>query len=529
MPPVLRGAIRPTGSLPSAGRLSRRFALAAGTFILILAGAAASVAAAPRQEAAQAPTSPPIRVCDNPSLLTGPTSAPRGALTVHPTDDLPHLVLNHRSHTTFWLSPGTYTFGDNKFDQVIPKAGDRFIGAPGAVIDGRHKNLFAFTQHAPNVTIEYLAIENFGGPGDNNNQGVVNHDSGTGWVIEHDTIKDNAGAGVMLGSNDVLSYNCLTSNGQYGFSAYQPKGVHHLLVSHNEISFNDTYDWERALPGCGCAGGAKFWNVDGAIVNGNYVHGNESVGLWVDTDNTGFDISDNYISDSYNEGLIYEISYNARIADNTFVGNGLHKGPATPSFPTGAVYISESGSSTSVGGPYGTSFAVTGNLFINNWSGVILWENANRFCGSPYASATYCTLVSPKVANVRTCDRANLEGSHPRGSPDYFSLCRWKTQNVSVSDNTFDFDPSAVGQDCKATNGCGFNGIFSEYGSDPSWSPYHGTVVEDAITSHQNNHFRANKYMGPWRFMVHELGHAVSFDTWRHKWSQDLDSTYSAS
>ena len=32
---------------------------------------------------------------------------------------------------------------------------------------------------------------------------------------------------------------------------------------------------------------------------------------------------------------------------------------------------------------YNKTFAITGNTFTNNWSGVILWENSNRFCGSP--------------------------------------------------------------------------------------------------------------------------------------------------
>ena len=51
---------------------------------------------------------------------------------------------------------------------------------------------------------------------------MVNHDSGPNWTIAHNTIENNAGAGVMLGNNDVLNDNCLTENGQYGFSAYTP-------------------------------------------------------------------------------------------------------------------------------------------------------------------------------------------------------------------------------------------------------------------------------------------------------------------
>ena len=36
-------------------------------------------------------------------------------------------------------------------------------------------------------------------------------------------------------------------------------------------------------------------------------------------------------------------------------------------------------------------------MFIDNWGGVILWENSNRFCNSPDNTSTgYCTLVEPE-------------------------------------------------------------------------------------------------------------------------------------
>ena len=82
------------------------------------------------------------------------------------------------------------------------------------------------------------------------------------------------------------------------------------------------------------------------------MHDNENVGMWADADNSGLDISGNYISNNYGEGVIYEISYNGLIADNTFVHNAVGEGPTNPGFPTGAIYISESGSSSAVPGPY---------------------------------------------------------------------------------------------------------------------------------------------------------------------------------
>jgi hypothetical protein len=93
---------------------------------------------------------------------------------------------------------------------------------------------------------------------------------------------------------------------------------------------------------------------DGATVTDNYVHDNENVGIWADTDNVRLEHLGNYISNNYGEGVMYEISYNGLIADNTFVHNAVGEGPTNPGFPTGAIYISESGSDSRVAGPYDT-------------------------------------------------------------------------------------------------------------------------------------------------------------------------------
>ena len=164
---------------------------------------------------------------------------------------------------------------------------------------------------------------------------------------------------------------------------------------------------------------------------------------------------------------------------------------------------------------------------MNNWGGVILWENSNRFCGSPdNSSSGYCTLVDPK-ATLTTCGNASLVQATP-----YFTDCRWKTQWVYVEFNKFTFSPTGVGKACTPTSNCGYNGLFSEYGSDPSWSPYQGDIVPTNIAFHQHDMFYDNAYSGPWCFMGWELGASVSFAQWRasanpatERFGQDVNST----
>ena len=458
-----------------------------------------------------APTTPPAEICGNHSVLDGPASPPAGAVIV-PAGDNHGLSWN--AHTTYWFAPGTHTLGTGEYDQIIPADNDTFVGAPGAIIDGQHKNDFAFTQHAANVTVQYLTIKNFVSPQD---QGVVNHDSADGWTIANNTIVDNEGAALMAGADQVVRDNCIDSNGQYGINVFQMgNGITSLTIEHNEIADNNTGNWEKKIPGCGCTGGLKLWAVRGATITDNYVHDNHGVGVWADTNNVGVEIGGNYISGNDGEGIMYEVSYNGFIHENTLVNNVWVDGPTNPGFPTGAIYISESGGDARVSSKYST-FEISGNVLVNNWSGVILWENADRFCHSPANPTSDCTKGGQ--ATPSTCVAGTIDNA------PYYSDCRWKTQNVQVHDNEFELDSTKV-PGCSINKGCGLNGIFSQWGTYPSWSPYQGQTVENAIMFHQNNVFSNNTYTGTWRLMAHDQGTELQLSAWQASpYNQDQNSS----
>jgi hypothetical protein len=467
-----------------------------------------------------APDSPPVEVCGNEEILgNGPAAAPEGAVEVPAGDN--SSVDFSRPGETYWFAPGVHTLGRGRYSSIQPGPGSRFVGAPGAVLDGRGENRYAFTGHGRDVVVEHLTIQNFGRVGENNNEGVVNHDSASGWTVRYNTIRRNAGAGLMIGSGSVVRFNCLTRNGQYGFNAYSPTGPVGVTLDHNELSFNNTYDWESRIEGCGCTGGGKFWSVANAVVTNNYVHDNKGVGLWADNNNRGFLIALNYVSDNEGVGLMYETSYNAAIRFNTFLRNAHVDGPENPGFPTGAIYLSEAGADERVETPYAQTLEISDNLLRDNWSGIVLWENADRYCGSPANTSTgECTLVNPRKVTERTCNADNI------GEEPYYSDCRWKTQNVEIHDNVFEHSPSRIGKGCSSDTGCGLMAVMSNYGTYPDWSPYTDTVVQEAITEEQNNLFRDNTYRGPWRFVPFEQNRLVTFDEWRDApYEQDPGST----
>ena len=457
------------------------------------------------------PTAPPAAICGNAGLLDGPATRPAGAVEVDPGQDLAALTDANPPATTFWLAPGVHHLGPDATDYVVPKDGNVYVGAPGAVLDGRRVNGYAFGWYATGVTIRHLTIQHFGAAGTYLHQGAVNHEHATGWTIERNTIRRNAGAAVVVGSENVVRHNCLVENGQYGVNVFKANGV---VLDQNEIARNNADDWETRIPGCGCSGASKFWMSSSVDITSNWVHDNRGPGLWVDTNNVGYRIEGNYVEGNDGEGIYYEISYNARIAGNTLKGNALVKGRAFAAagngFPVAAIYVAESGGDARLHGGAFSTLEITGNLLEDNWGGVVLSEIADRFCGA--SGPAVCTLVG--AASPETCVAGTIENE------PYYSDCRWKTQNVLVTGNELRIDKAAIG--CAGTP-CGQQALVSNNGTTP---PYLGTSVQDAVTFAQNNRFSANRYYGDWRFTAWESGRTMDFASWQGPlYRQDAGST----
>lgn len=454
-----------------------------------------------------APSSPPVTWCETtgfPGNQSPYSSAPAGAVTVAAGDDSSASVMNSANNTTYWFAPGTHT-GLN----IQTGNNDVYMGAPGAILDGGGTIRFAFTglyndTSDQNVTIEYLTIQNYH---PDQSGGSVNANGNNGWTEKYDMMENNTpGAAMMLGGDDTVQDNCLYNNGEYGAQGYSyvdetyettfTGGALNITFTGNDVAHNNTQDTKS-----GIEGGVKFWQNGNVEVTGNYFHDNiDSPGIWMDTDNAGFLVQGNYISNNGNEGLMYEISYNADIIDNTFVDNAIVDGPANPGFPTGAIYVSESGGDSRVPSNYAGEFNIQNNVFNDNWDGVVIYQNSNRYVGDGQDPGT---LVPPSGVSVNTwltsgptlCP-SNLATTSP---VDYHDLCHWYSQNVTVQNNQFTFNrtDSAFGGKCTVGSVCGMNGLFSPYSSTPAYPTY---TIPNAISNLQNNHYKNNTYTGPWQF-----------------------------
>jgi parallel beta-helix repeat protein len=488
------------------------------------------------------------------------------------TRDYPSYDL--RPDTVYYLLPGTH------IGSFQARAHDAFVG--GYLADGTATTLsgnYSSSESAgidsnytdgdqPGVTIEYLTVEEFT-PGPN--AAAVNPDANIDWTIKYNTVKLNVpGAGVLAGTGTTLTDNCLTRNGQYGFQSAAVTswgrdsltgGPYDLTVDGNEISYNDTCDYEGLLTNsvigwsqhnpvpdqyrdahCGTVvpdgdeGGFKLWRTDGVTVTDNYVHNNWGPGAWVDTDNANTTIHGNTFATNEGAAVIEEISYNFAITDNYIADNDWADGLNNPGFPQPAIYVNGSGSPTPMGGvpacpeaacaaqrSYQSQSVIAANTLVNNGGNIFLFQNAERTCAAGFDAV--CTLVSGGPAgpfSISACkvrlptasvSLATYAGDKT-GSPaeDWWDGCQWETASVQVTGNTIDFNPASIPH-CNHTAwpDCGAGGIFSEYGSPnngPSW------ITATEVTFFRRDSWSDNTYNGPSAFFAWNQGNIVTWQQW---------------
>lgn len=291
-------------------------------------------------------------------------------------------------------------------------------------------------------TWEYLTIKNFTS---SQNDAVLGDENGAvfdnGNTYKFNTIGPNefgysggprpragksngGGYAIGFGGDTTIEYNCLIRNAQ---GAFNGSGAG-IVISHNEISWNGLGEYPDnggpgASPyGCGCSGGGKLFYTVNAELTDNYVHDNYNTGIWLDFDNTGADISRNYIASNWGNGIEYEASYNANISDNTLIGNGWASdgpwpagvqgkdcygnvsctgglGPVTGAgggLPYSAIYLPNSGGNANLSrvtvpqcsshcvltSKYSGKLLVQHNLLLNNFGGISVYTDTNRFPGN---------------------------------------------------------------------------------------------------------------------------------------------------
>jgi hypothetical protein len=213
-----------------------------------------------------------------------------------------------------------------------------------------------------NVTLQNLIVEKYASPfqrgavgGDVNNRFTYD------WVVRNCTVRLNHAGGIQIGPGMLVEGSTVIDNGQIGLSG---EGGHpatgysaRVVVRNTEIARNLAlgFDWNHE------GGGTKFSNTPGGMLfENNWVHHNAGPGAWWDESARHVEIRSNLVEENQEQGIFYEISWDARIYWNTVRRNSLN----------------------STGAPIDISLAheveVFENLLVDNKTGIYLRHDHKR-------------------------------------------------------------------------------------------------------------------------------------------------------
>ena len=242
-------------------------------------------------------------------------------------------------------------------------------------------------------------------------------------------MRDNAGAGVLLGANGALGYSCLQNNGEYGFEG---RGGRPPLSSITmRVTGNNT--WTTGRTGRRAADAAAAGEVLGrrrwGTVTGNYVHGNLGPGMWADTDNGASTLSATTSPNNQGEAVDLRDQLQPATGHNTFVRNALVGGAAP-------------GRVSRFGGLHFRVRRRTAGYVAD-----MAQPSRSPPTRSAITGAGWCYGRTPigTAAAGRTPPAVTVRSSIPRWRPSAIAAipassdqrptyndCRWKTQNVRV-------------------------------------------------------------------------------------------------
>ncbi len=203
--------------------------------------------------------------------------------------------------------------GTHLRQSVIPKSGQEFVGAAGAVLDGVGVTGYAFTGSASNVTIRALEIKNYIG---GTFTGAINAE-GPGWHISECNVHHNEFIGISIRGGSTISDCDVHHNRTHGVYVDGGSGS---LIEDSEISFNNYDQTSSAVEN---AAGIKYHESSALTIRDNDIHDNKGRGLWGYYDNSNTQISGNTIADNWWAGIFHDHSLSATITGNTIDGNGF--------------------------------------------------------------------------------------------------------------------------------------------------------------------------------------------------------------
>jgi parallel beta-helix repeat protein len=330
-------------------------------------------------------------------------------------DDARSVVNAHGAGTAYIVKAGTHL----RNFSVQPKSGDRFCGEPGAVLDGGRSLSTAFSGGATNVTLDSITVQEYS-PGWQG-AAIQPQSHASGWVVRNVSALRNGWAGLLVADGMKILGGHYNDNDQLGIGGNEATGI--LLdgldgdlgtIDGPEMARNHTLHasctWE--------AGGMK-WDFGQFTVRNAWVHDNDCKGLWADLNAHDTLIEHNLVEDNRAEGILYEISQDGVIRNNTVFGNGYLAGGW---YWDGGITVYAS-----------FNVEVYGNRLSGNYNGITGIQQDR-----PDASPPEHLLDNLHVYNNLIC--ATGAGGHPTGA-GADNDANLSSRDISFADNTIQSSP----------------------------------------------------------------------------------------
>jgi parallel beta-helix repeat protein len=322
---------------------------------------------------------------------------------------------------------------------LTPKSGDTITGP--AILDGGNRRQFAVVaaDGVSNVTLSRLEIRDYIAGDARGAIHTPEPPRATRWTLYNLQVHD-IGNGTTNGAGAELGVGWHVIGGRYfntrqeGLTAggdARDIVVDGVELDHNNFT-NDSYTTRSHS--CGDeAGGFKFV-ADNVTVRNSKVQNNACSGLWSDLSSNHLTISNNLLTNNWEQGVILEISGTATISHNIVTGNGFHMQNANNKGCGwgwgGGITLSTSGKTHTSNGPIDISFNdVEGNC--NGITGVDQRRTEDN-CGN----APVCELANVAVYNNRIIGSSAHGAQNMTGAwqDDNDNLAR---HNITFARNTF--------------------------------------------------------------------------------------------
>ena len=329
----------------------------------------------------------------------------------------------------------------------------------------------------------------------------------------------------MVGDHNVLRGNCLQEQRPVRLQRLQPgqghqhhdRGQRDHRQQHRRLG--DAQGRAAAAPAAASSGRSPVrWSAD------NWIHDNHSAGaVGRHQQHRLRDRGQLHLRQPRRGHRLRDQLQRRSSGATRFVRNGLGKGPENSGFPTPArVHLRVRQRQAGGRAMFNQTFEISGNVFTDNWAGVILWENADRFSGSPANTSTGSgTLVNPKVVTVEDLQRDHhQQAAVPRRLPVEDPERARARQRLQPR-------PGQDRQDLRVPQRLRLQRPVLELGHVPGLVAVpEGT--DDPGRDHASTRATSSTptpTRGPWNFIVHEQGNRVNWAAWQGApYGQDQDS-----